>query len=170
MKLRYKAFTLVEMLIVIVIIGILIVGFSSKLTGVTGAAKDIARKTNVQTVANALLTYNSSEGDYPDGDNCVASLKGKLNQYINIIPSDPNINQTHGPCATKGSYMYWPINKSVWSKNDGMIIGAKVENPKNANFVYRDDVKWASYEELQKRICDRNCDFTNGQPYFVVIQ
>lgn len=170
MKIRFKAFTLVEMLIVIVVIGFLIVGFSSKLTWVTGAAKDIARKTNIQNIANALLTYNSNEWDYPDSDNCVSSLQWKLNQFINFIPSDPNLNQIHWPCQTKGSYMYRPLNKSIGSKNDGMIIWGKVENPKNANFVYRDDMKGLKYEDLQKRICDRNCDFTNGQPYFVVIQ
>jgi hypothetical protein len=51
-----------------------------------------------------------------------------------------------------------------------MVVAAKMENLKSANFVYRDDMKGLKYEDLQKRICDRNCDFTNGQPYFVVIQ
>jgi prepilin-type N-terminal cleavage/methylation domain-containing protein len=170
-SLKTQAFTLVEMLIVIVIIGILIVWFGSQLTGVTGAAKDIARQTNVRTMANALLTFQSTEWDYPASDNCVSSLKGKLDQYINTIPSDPNPSQTHGPCGTKWSYMYRPLSKTAgWRNNDAMIIWAAMENPKNANFVYRDDVKGLSYEELRKRICNDACDFANGTPYFVVVQ
>jgi hypothetical protein len=149
---------------------VLVSAFVPRFKGIRENANDIARKSHVQTIANALLTYNSSEGDYPDSDGCVSSLQGKLTQYLTTIPQDPQSNKKHAPCATNGSYAYWPINKTASTKNDGMVVAARMENTKSANFVYRDDMKGLSYEDLQKRICDRNCDFANGQPYFVVIQ
>jgi type II secretion system protein G len=113
MKSNFKGFTLVEMLIVIVIIGVLVSAFVPRFKGIRENANDIARKSHVQTIANALLTYNSSEGDYPDSDGCVASLQGKLTQYLTTIPQDPQANKKHAPCATNGSYAYRPIAKTV---------------------------------------------------------
>lgn len=66
MKLNMKkAFTLVEMLIVIVIIGILAAALIPRLTGTQARARDTARKADLQQLGTALATWSLDYGTYP---------------------------------------------------------------------------------------------------------
>ena len=65
MKMNKKWFTLIEMLIVIVIIGILAAALIPRLTAVQGRARDVARKSDLQQISTALATYNLDNGTYP---------------------------------------------------------------------------------------------------------
>lgn len=65
MKLNMKkAFTLVEMLIVIVIIGILAAALIPRLTGVQSRARDVQRTANLREISTALSTYQLDNGNY----------------------------------------------------------------------------------------------------------
>jgi prepilin-type N-terminal cleavage/methylation domain-containing protein len=56
-----KAFTLIELLIVIVIIGILAVALIPRLTGAQATARDTARKATLQQVATIISAYTNQE-------------------------------------------------------------------------------------------------------------
>ena len=60
-----KAFTLVEMLIVIVIIGILAAALIPKLQGMQGRARDVARKADLNQLGTAFQVYQVDLGTYP---------------------------------------------------------------------------------------------------------
>ena len=59
-----KTFTLIEMLIVIVIIGILAAALVPRLQSVQGRARDTKRKVDMRTIANALEIYLTDNGNY----------------------------------------------------------------------------------------------------------
>jgi prepilin-type N-terminal cleavage/methylation domain-containing protein len=60
-KTNLKAFTLIELLIVIVIIGILAVALIPRLTGAQASARDTARKATLQQVATIISSYAAQE-------------------------------------------------------------------------------------------------------------
>jgi prepilin-type N-terminal cleavage/methylation domain-containing protein len=60
-----KAFTLVEMLIVIVIIGILIASLMPRMQSAQGRARDVARKNDLSQIQTAIITSQSDRGGWP---------------------------------------------------------------------------------------------------------
>lgn len=65
MKIIKKAFTLIEMLIVIVIIGILATALIPRLQSVQARARDTKRKTDLRNIYNANEIYFIDNGAYP---------------------------------------------------------------------------------------------------------
>ena len=59
MLIQKRTFTLIEMLIVIVIIGILAAALVPRLQSVQNRARDTKRKADLQQLSNGLYIYNS---------------------------------------------------------------------------------------------------------------
>ena len=64
-KNKKKGFTLIEMLIVIVIIGILAAALIPRLSSARGRANDVARKADLAQTAAALVSYQIDAGSFP---------------------------------------------------------------------------------------------------------
>jgi type II secretion system protein G len=73
-KKKKTGFTLVELLIVIVLLGVLSVLGMSLYTGSQIRARDTRRKTDLSQIASALEMYALDVGDYPASDN--GKIKG----------------------------------------------------------------------------------------------
>jgi type II secretion system protein G len=75
-----KGFTLVELLIVIVILGILAAVTVFAVGGVTGTAEDNACQVELATIQTAVEAYNVDNGEYP-------TAVSQLGAYLREIPS-----------------------------------------------------------------------------------
>lgn len=121
---RKRAFTLIELLIVITIIGILAVALVPRLTGGPAKARDAKRKGDLQQIATALEFYADDNGGvYPPATtgNCASGLS--LSSYLTIAPVDPS-GLGVGSCTT--GYYYTPI--VISGRRTGYALQAKLES------------------------------------------
>ncbi len=91
---RQEAFTLVEMLLVLVILAVLAAIVIPKFSGRTEQAKEAAAKTQLKSIEQALETYEVDLAGYPKDLNQltveVKDSEGKSHgPYMNSIPNDP---------------------------------------------------------------------------------
>lgn len=132
--LRRRAFTLIELLIVITIIGILAVALVPRLTGGPSRARDAQRKSDLQQIATALEFYYNDNSGYPTdmSDNCVANatMATILANYMNAAPSDPSATaytSITNSCSG-GGYTYIAINTDTDATVESYMLVAHLEN------------------------------------------
>lgn len=138
MKHLPKAFTLIELLIVIVIIGILAVALIPRLTWSQWRARDVARKADLRQIENALALYSAdNNGNYPVTSSpvCIGapqwqrcrpwyiqtsdgsagalafgndSFVATMKDYMTSFPTDPQPQRTIG-----NRYIYYKGNADI---------------------------------------------------------
>lgn len=152
-----QAFTLIELLIVIVILGVLatvaLVNFKSSQV----KSRDVERKSNTKQIATALEAYYSDHGAYPlsgtGGDlgkivGCTCGVTPVACQwgtdprefcdqsstvYMQVVPSDPT--ETPPFCyLTDASGSYFKLYGKLENANDPEISGSYICNSTTYNF------------------------------------
>ncbi len=83
---RQQAFTLIEILLVVVIIGIFAVLIVPNLVGRDDQARVVAAKTDLQSIANSLHLYKLDNYRYPSTTQGLEALVSKPQSY----PEPPN--------------------------------------------------------------------------------
>ena len=110
LKKKEQGFTIVELLIVIVVIGILALLVITTFTGIQKKARDSERETDVSAVAAQVEAYHAQNAKYPtlanlqDASWVSANLKGLDANAL----KDPKWSTGSAPTATSsvGSYGY----------------------------------------------------------------
>ena len=152
MKKILKWFTLVEILIVIVIIGILIWALVPRMQSAQWRARDVARKNDLSQLQAAIITSYSDRWRWPWWDSktewmSVSDMEDALlGAWLNWIPKDPiPTNQVYlwswasGPTAiTAGEYWYLVADKN-WVDDAWFVLMAHAEVEWGANWVYCDN-------------------------------
>ena len=125
-------FTIIELLVTIVVIGILVTIMVVSYTGIQQRARDSERGSDITQIKIAIEKYHADKSGYPDvcpgGDNteCAAStLTTVLSPYLQAIPHDPknivdsatDYRYIRGPLASdsygiKVSYEAKPVCKT----------------------------------------------------------
>ena len=142
-----KAFTLVEMLIVIVIIGILIAALLPRMQAAQGRARDVSRKTALSQVQSAIVTYQWDHGEWPTSwatnGTWIAAIWDKLIwAWMTEVPADPIKNTEFSWVVagwTKVKDYGYVIAKRNWVESWWFALMAKTEVAWSANRVVCDE-------------------------------
>lgn len=93
-----KGFSLIEIMVVVVILGILASIVVPKIMGRPDEARRVQAKSNILAIQNALDLYKLDNGNYPSTEQGLASLVQKptsnpvptnWKQYLKSLPKDP---------------------------------------------------------------------------------
>ena len=152
-----KGFTLIELMIVIVILGVLMSTILPKLTGAQARARDAGRVADLRNIESALQIYFDDNGEYPKaptGGDCLASSPpatpvtegnaGFITQVLapylkgNKVPTDPLAEGNATLCASGGNglgqYWYKDLTKNNIDQSS-YVLCADMESWQKANTI-----------------------------------
>ncbi|MDD4662085.1 MAG: prepilin-type N-terminal cleavage/methylation domain-containing protein [Candidatus Pacebacteria bacterium] len=127
---KNKSFTLIEILVAIIIIGLLAGVIMIAASASINEAKDATRREDLGGVSRGLMVYETSNGSYPaltckiEGSQCLASFVPK---YFSILPSDP-VSGSYAYSSTGSEFMLLakgsggPISFTDSNGFDGSIV------------------------------------------------
>ncbi len=145
-----KAFTLVEMLIVIVIIGILIAALMPRMQSAQGRARDVARKNALAQLQTAIVTSQQDKWKWPNLTWAVnwtwinTIEKELITAWMSSVPKDPlESNKVFGMWNAKSStsaptswqFLYLVATRN-WTAKWWFVLMAKTEVEWGSNWVY----------------------------------
>lgn len=82
MKNKQSAFTLLEIMLVVAIIGVLLAAAIYKMAPALDTAKVTRTRADIQSIRTMLLSYNGLNGYYPTGDQGLAALVPRLMEEV----------------------------------------------------------------------------------------
>jgi len=178
--LRHRAFTLIELLIVIVIIGILAVALLPNITRGPGRARDAARKAALQQIATGLEFYAQDNGGYPlvAGKTCATEVFAlKPLTGLNSIPVDPSGLGATGPaglCTTGYTYIGLDTNSSGPAEGYILIAASESTSETATSGVYSDSwtiVKTDTFADniVNATPCINDTACTSGDARYYVV-
>lgn len=163
MKKLLKWFTLVEILIVIVIIGILIWALVPRMQSAQWRARDVARKNDLSQLQAAILVSYQDKGRWPKVDSGyaewlnISSIESEiLAAWMNGVPQDPLssniVSWLWSYTASEWQYGYLVLD-SYWAPKGWFALMAKTEVEGWSNWVVCEN--WKTTTGLCKDITEQ---------------
>lgn len=157
-----RGFTIVELLIVILVIGILAAITLAAFNGVQRKARDSDRKTDISAIKKALELYYVDNGTYPSStgsttinaswttsaDPSWANLSAQLvPKYMSTLPKDPQTASNANPAIYSGfNYDYIKLENgwcNTTAAKPGYLLAYRYESVSN-DYVIDGDCPGAS--------------------------
>ena len=115
-----KGFTIVELLVVIVVIGILVTIMVISYNGIQQRSRDSKRASDITQLKIAIEKLHSDKSMYPascgDYTGCwISSLAVELSPYLQTVPHDPK-----NAIGSAGDYQY--VRGSVTDDSFGLLV------------------------------------------------
>ncbi len=138
-----KAFTLIELLIVIGIITVLAATFIPNFIGFDSEARAVATKVNMDSINTRIILFRSKEGRYPEslGDLLTTyySDAGIKKPYLNRIPTEMITDK-------RGKSNYIDLSAGEPFTNEGGWVYVKDQAEVKVNYDVALSSKWGEYE------------------------
>ena len=177
-----KAFTLVEMLIVIVIIGILIAALMPRMQSAQWRARDVSRKNALSQIQTAIITSQQDKWVWPGMSSNEARAGIPVSQiswslitaWMSSIPTDPlestEVSWLANAIAT-WDYLYMVTYRN-WTEDWWFVLMAKTEvewwsnwivcGTQTWNFTQGQDLRdWQSCTTFTKDDAATQCTISN---------
>lgn len=128
-----KAFTLIELIVVIAIISVLSSLLMANFVGFRARGRDAQRKSDLRQIQAALEMYRADAGTYPTLPSCGSSLVSGSVTYMQKVPCDPS-GGSYYYVAGSSAYVYCLrtcLENGSDSERDAVKLGSN--NPSITN-------------------------------------
>lgn len=151
---KIKAFTLVEMLLVVVIIWVLMWALIPNLMGTRSLAEDVARISHLRDYDSSLQRYRMDNSSYPVWCYWLSTMS-ELSDYMKEFPADPNptyyipYNTGSTSAYISGDYLYCSLRyRNI--PNSAYILLARLSSDKKTNIpapseTTNTEINWLEY-------------------------
>jgi general secretion pathway protein G len=146
---RTPGFTIVELLIVVVVIGILAAIVIVAYNGIQATARDNIRKSDLKNLATAIEAYYATNGNYPmsagwctqiSHPSYTTAFQTEMAQFLNQLPLDPQYEATYQDYFYRNigdqSYYLYAELEGEERADDGVPGCARIDNTNN-EYDYR---------------------------------